>query len=318
MTLHCRRCCCHHHQAADAAQAAWQASHELQAAVSAMAGSTQAVSRRMAGIKMCEQAVLLYTSHQAQALPLPAAKAAVAAAANATVQQLTALLGGGADAVRAAPGPVVVCALRALCTLAQQRPQLLDSLLPPLLALANEVCGGRGGGGAVSCGGRVRCCVVGSLSRVSHPLRFATATMACADVGPAAVTPMQVVFKAPAADDGQPGVAASCGATLRDVLLRLLRGCSGSAAARPWAGQLEAALRAMGAGATADAGRKYLDKMATRWDVCVCVWGGVALCCAALCCAVLCCVVLCGPRPFGGAEADNTRGTPLTVLLLRP
>lgn len=162
----------------------------------------------MAGIKVTEQAVLMYTSHQAQQLPAAAA-AALAAAADAAVQQLAQLL--PPEGVKQQPGPVVVCAIRALGMLAQQRPQLLGSLLPPLLALANKA-----------------------------------------------------VFKAPALDDGQSGVQASCGSTLRDVLNRVLRSSGSSGGAKAWVQQLDEGLRAMRAGAMADAAHKYLDKLAAR------------------------------------------------------
>lgn len=123
-------------QANDAAAAAWHAAHQLQDALSSRASISSApVALRMAGIKMGEQAALLYTSQQAQQLPAHAVQ--LARAAEACLSQLGQVLAVGS--VRQQPGPVVVSAVRALGMVAQHRPQLLASVLPSLLALADQV-----------------------------------------------------------------------------------------------------------------------------------------------------------------------------------
>eukprot|EP00882_Tetradesmus_deserticola_P005911 GHRQ01006225.1.p1 GENE.GHRQ01006225.1~~GHRQ01006225.1.p1 ORF type:complete len:400 (+),score=162.01 GHRQ01006225.1:214-1413(+) len=188
-----------------ACDAAWAAVQQLLASLSSLASNAAAeVALRMAGIKLSEHAVVLYTS--AAAAPLPAA-AELAAAADRLIKQLAELL--TAPGVQQQPGPVVICALKALGGLGLQRGQLMGKVLPGLLALARES-----------------------------------------------------LFKAPQPGDGQPCVAASCGAALKDMLARILR--SNTDASKPWQGRLDAALRAIGAEAVADSALRHIERAAAR------------------------------------------------------
>lgn len=121
----------------DAARdAAWAAVQQLQAAVCSLSSSAAAeVALRIAGIKLSEQAVLLYTS--ADAARAPAADG-LAAAADGLIMQLSELL--KEPGVQQQPGPVVVCVMKALGCVAMQRGQLMSKALPALLELANKVC----------------------------------------------------------------------------------------------------------------------------------------------------------------------------------
>jgi hypothetical protein len=88
----------------------------------------------MAGIKLSEQAILLYTSADAARAP---AAAGLAAAADGLIKQLTELL--KEPDVEQQPGPVVIGAMKALGAVCMQRGQLMAKALPSLLALANKV-----------------------------------------------------------------------------------------------------------------------------------------------------------------------------------
>lgn len=90
----------------------------------------------LAGIKMAEQAVLLYTSDTTSRLASPITQALVAEAQR-LVQGLTQLL--DVAGVKQRAGPVVIGAVKALGLCCLQRPVLLPTLLPPLLALAQQV-----------------------------------------------------------------------------------------------------------------------------------------------------------------------------------
>eukprot|EP00775_Hariotina_reticulata_P002918 gene2918-3205_t len=129
------------------ADGAWSAVQEVQGAVSALACSAGSfVGLRMAGIKMSEQAVLMYTGEVPLFLPgLPAASAAgarlpdastLAIVADKLLQQLTELL--KLPVVQQLPGPVVICAIKACGVVALQRPHLVGKVLPAMLALASK------------------------------------------------------------------------------------------------------------------------------------------------------------------------------------
>lgn len=76
-------------------------------------------------------------------------------------------------------------------------------------------------------------------------------------------TPSKKVFKVPKADDQQSGIEASCGAALKDVLVRLYR--SNSEPCKPWIQQLHQALQVMGADAAAESAARHLQRQAARW-----------------------------------------------------
>lgn len=84
---------------------------------------------------MTEQAVLRYTADATGQLALAQA---LTAEANQLAQTLVQLL-AVAD-VKQRAGPVVIGAVKALGTWCQQRPQLVPTVLPPLLTLAQQVC----------------------------------------------------------------------------------------------------------------------------------------------------------------------------------
>lgn len=80
---------------------------------------------------------------------------------------------------------------------------------------------------------------------------------------------LQKVFTVPKPDDQQSGVQASCGAALKDVLVRVYR--SNSEASKPWIQQLHQALQLMGADAAAASAHRHLERQAVRWGGC-CWW----------------------------------------------
>jgi hypothetical protein len=73
---------------------------------------------------------------------------------------------------------------------------------------------------------------------------------------------LQAIFKAPVPGDGQSCIAASCGAALKDMLARIMRG--NTDASKPWRSKLDAALRAMGADAVADSAQRHIERAAAR------------------------------------------------------
>jgi hypothetical protein len=118
-----------------ACDAAWAAVQQLQASLSSVASNPAAeVAIRMAGIKISEQAVFLYTSAEAARFP---AAAELAAAAEGLIRQLSEIL--KEPNVTQQPGPVVIAAIKALGAVAMQRGQLMSQALPGLLALATKV-----------------------------------------------------------------------------------------------------------------------------------------------------------------------------------
>lgn len=75
----------------------------------------------------------------------------------------------------------------------------------------------------------------------------------------------QGVFRMPQPGDQQSGVEASCGAALKDVLIRVFRH-SNSELFKPWRQQLHQALDTMGATAAAASVNRHLDRQAARWE----------------------------------------------------
>lgn len=129
-----------------AAAAAWGLVQGLQRDLSNMASalcgshggsSSRQLAMCLAGIKMCEQAVLHYTADSTSVLA-PAVAQGLQAEANRLIQALLELLAG--PRVKQHAGPVVIGAVKALGQLCLQRPTLLTVLLPPLLTLAQQVC----------------------------------------------------------------------------------------------------------------------------------------------------------------------------------
>jgi hypothetical protein len=101
----------------------------------ALCGAARAdVGVRMAAIKLVEQAALLYSGRGGAGLPDAAALMACAEALLRGLAQPLAPAG-----VRQQPGPVVVCTVRALASLAAERPALVRCAMQPLLELATQV-----------------------------------------------------------------------------------------------------------------------------------------------------------------------------------
>ena len=179
----------------DAAQAAalralWGAACALKlavAAVAAEAGSSDAV--RGAAVRFLEQAVLLLTAELVPAVPgispaptpLPPgnaviSKAALVRDAEAALAQLVALLKQQLNEQSTAP--LVTPAVRAAGGIAQQRPQFIGRLLPPLLALAGckavkaaadgAAAGGGAAGGAAAMATALRAALL-MLARSAAP-----------------------------------------------------------------------------------------------------------------------------------------------------
>lgn len=127
-----------------AASAAWGLVQGLQRDLSNMAASlcgshggssSRQLAMCLAGIKMAEQAVLHYTAQASMQL------AQLAAALAAEVQRLGQLLVQLLDVatVKQRAGAVVIAAVKGLGCCCLQRQQLLPTLLPSLLALAEQV-----------------------------------------------------------------------------------------------------------------------------------------------------------------------------------
>lgn len=126
-----------------AAAAAWGLVQGLQRDLSNMAASlcgshggssSRQLAMCLAGVKMAEQAVLLYTAQASMQLP---PVAALASEVQRLVQLLVQLLDVGTVKQRA--GSVVIAAVKGLGSCCMQRQQLLPTLLPPLLTLAEQV-----------------------------------------------------------------------------------------------------------------------------------------------------------------------------------
>lgn len=118
-----------------AADSAWAAVQQLQQSVSSMAASSQKdAALRIAGLKMSEQAVLLYTSAAAAQSP---SAAALVTAADGLARSMCELL--KEPGFMQLPGPVVICSMKALGTVALQRGHLVGKALPALLGLATKV-----------------------------------------------------------------------------------------------------------------------------------------------------------------------------------
>jgi hypothetical protein len=118
-----------------ACEAAWAAVQQLQASLSSLVSNPAAeVAICMAGIKLSEQAVFMYTSAEAARFP---AATELAATADGLVRQLSEIL--KEPGVTQQPGPVVICVIKALGAVGMQRGQLMSRVLPGLLALANKV-----------------------------------------------------------------------------------------------------------------------------------------------------------------------------------
>lgn len=129
-----------------AAGAAWALVQGLQRDLSNFAihlcgshggSSSRQLAMCLAGIKMCEQAVLHYTSEAALRLP-PAISNSLQAETSRLLQTVLQLL--AVASVKQRAGPVVIAAVKALGLCCLQRPVLLTLLLPSLLALAQQVC----------------------------------------------------------------------------------------------------------------------------------------------------------------------------------
>lgn len=127
-----------------AASAAWGLVQGLQRDLSNMAASlcgsqggssSRQLAMCLAGIKMSEQAVLHYTAPASMQLLQVAA--ALAAEARRLGQLLVQLL--DVATVKQRAGAVVIAAVKGLGCCCMQRQQLLPTLLPPLLALAEQV-----------------------------------------------------------------------------------------------------------------------------------------------------------------------------------
>ena len=137
--------------ALDALRGVWEAAQGLKSAVAALAalpGSSDAL--RQAALRFVEQTALLLTADVVPAVagvssapqPVPqhntvtGGRAALVREAEALLGQLTTLLkqrvGDGVSA------GVAAAAVRGAGSFAQQRPQFMGRLLPPLLALANS------------------------------------------------------------------------------------------------------------------------------------------------------------------------------------
>ncbi|KAF8072491.1 hypothetical protein HT031_000150 [Scenedesmus sp. PABB004] len=226
----------------DAAAAAACAARQLADTARGLAAGGGDVGLRVACIKLAEQAALVFTGGAAAGTPDAAALGADAAG-------LVAALGGLLAPPAAQPGPVTICAIKALATLCAARDALLGGALPPLLELATQVR---------------RAPRRAALRRPRLPRPGAARPgRRRATPDPARIPPArQGVLKAPAPGDGQSGVAASCGAALRDVLARLLRG--NAEPLRPWQARLDGALRAMGADAVADSAQRHIERQAAR------------------------------------------------------
>lgn len=132
---HCTISCCQGDANIDAA---WTATQQLQAAVSAFTTSSNDTGLRMAGIKMSEQAAVLYTAPEALALP---DAAALVTTAGSLVKVLVELL--KEPAVLQLPGPVAICCIKALGAVVMQRANMMHRGMPALLALATKVKGYR-------------------------------------------------------------------------------------------------------------------------------------------------------------------------------
>lgn len=113
---------------------AWAAAQQLQAAVSALATSSSDTGLRMVGIKMSEQAAILYTAPEALALP---DAATLVTTADSLVKLLGELL--KEPAVQQLPGPVIICCIKALGAVVMQRANMVHRGMPSLLALATKV-----------------------------------------------------------------------------------------------------------------------------------------------------------------------------------
>lgn len=97
------------------------------------------------------------------------------------------------------------------------------------------------------------------LNTMRHPWMLLMVCIMCVTVG------VQGLFKAPKPDVQQSGVEASCGAALKDILVRVYRS-SNSEAVKPWRQQLHQALETMGAEAAAASALRHLERQAARWD----------------------------------------------------
>lgn len=111
----------------------WIAAQQLQAAVSSLAITSTDVGLRMAGIKMSEQAAILYTAPEALALP---DADTLATTADTLLKQLGELLKEPSVQL---PGPVVICCIKALGAMVMQRANMVHRGMPALLALATKV-----------------------------------------------------------------------------------------------------------------------------------------------------------------------------------
>lgn len=114
--------------------AAWAAAQQLQAAVSSLTTNSQDTGLRIAGVKMSEQAAILYTAPEALALP---DAAALSTTADSLVKVLGELL--KEPGVQQLPGPVVICCIKALGAVVLQRANMVHRSMPALLALATKV-----------------------------------------------------------------------------------------------------------------------------------------------------------------------------------
>ena len=154
--------------AAAALAAVWAAARELKGAAAALAGAAGAGEGvRQAALRFLEQAVMLLTAEVVPAVPgvapapcpTPAANAvtggrvAVVREAEALLGQVAALVKQRAGEPGGVPPAVGAAAVRAAGGVAQQRPQFLGRLLPPLLALANATAAAGGGAAAAPPGG---------------------------------------------------------------------------------------------------------------------------------------------------------------------
>lgn len=110
-------------------------------------------------------------------------------------------------------------------------------------------------------------CLVCDCYRIARVMVRLVCGMPCCAVHMAVTSPLwrQGVFKLPQPGDGQSGVEASCGAALKDVLIRVFRH-SNSELFKPWRQQLLQALEAMGASAAAASVNRHLDRQAARWE----------------------------------------------------
>eukprot|EP00878_Enallax_costatus_P029788 GHUV01032342.1.p1 GENE.GHUV01032342.1~~GHUV01032342.1.p1 ORF type:complete len:335 (+),score=86.85 GHUV01032342.1:295-1299(+) len=112
---------------------AWTAAQQLQAAISSLATSSTDTGLRMAGIKMNEQAAILYTAPEALALP---DAATLVTTADTLVKVLGELL--KEPGVQKLPGPVVICCIKALGAVVMQRANMVHRAMPALIALATK------------------------------------------------------------------------------------------------------------------------------------------------------------------------------------